>query len=85
MTVFLTGATITLTLLFALSLLRLYLGPTEADRVTAIQLTGTSTVGILLLLSLLLDMSALIIAALLFVLFAALVGVAFVRQPTRGQ
>ncbi|WP_290650659.1 monovalent cation/H+ antiporter complex subunit F [Aquisalimonas sp.] len=81
MTAFLTLAALVLLLLFALGLVRMALGPTRADRIQAVQLSGTTTVGILLLLSEALAMPALVHVALVFVLFAALIAVAFVRHP----
>ena len=81
MTAFLSAAAVVLLLLFALGLVRMALGPTRADRIQAVQLAGTTTVGILLLLSAALGMPALVHVALLFVLFAALIVVAFVRRP----
>ena len=79
MTPLLSLAAVALLLLFGLGLLRIRRGPTEADRILAIQLSGTSTVGMLLLLSFLLAMPALLYVALIFVLFAAMVAIAFVR------
>lgn len=81
MTLFLTVTTIVLLGLFALGLVRIYIGPTQADRILAVQLSGTTTVAILVVLSALMEMTALLHAALLFVLFAALIAVAFVRHP----
>ncbi|SEO45210.1 monovalent cation/H+ antiporter complex subunit F [Aquisalimonas asiatica] len=81
MTAFLTLTVIILLALFVLGLARIYIGPTQADRILAVQLSGTTTVAILIVLSHLLAMTALLHAALLFVLFAALIAVAFVRHP----
>lgn len=81
MSLFLTATTVVLLALFLLGLVRIYIGPTQADRILAVQLSGTTTVAILIVLSELLDMTALLHAALLFVLFAALIAVAFVRHP----
>lgn len=85
MTALLTVAAVILLILFALGLIRIYQGPSESDRILAVQLSGTTTVGILVLLSAVLAMPALIYVALLFVLFAALIGVAFVRHPGIGS
>jgi len=73
-----------LLLLLAAGLWRVYRGPEEADRMLAIQLLGTTFVGILLLLAVRLDQPSLLGVALLFVLLAVLVAVAFVRR-TRGR
>lgn len=81
MNLFLNGAIVVLLILFALGLIRMVRGPTRFDRIQAVQLSGTTTVGILLLLSEALRMPALVHAALLFVLFAALIAVAYVRHP----
>lgn len=85
MSVVLALASVGLLAVFALALVRIFIGPSRADRILAIQLTGATTVGVLLLLSELLDEPALVRAALVFVLFAALVAAAFVRRPKRGS
>ncbi|MCC5812589.1 MAG: multiple resistance and pH regulation protein F [Ectothiorhodospiraceae bacterium] len=64
----------------ALGLWRVYLGPGEADRMLAVQLLGTTTVGLLIVLGALLQQRALMVVALLFALLAFLVAVAFVRR-----
>ena len=67
-----------------LGLLRVLLGPGAGDRMLATQLIGTAGVGILLLLSALLDQPALIDVALLLALLAAVAAVAFTgQQKTR--
>lgn len=80
MTGFLAAAAVILILLLAFGLWRVYLGPGEADRMLAVQLLGSTTVGILVLLATLLDLAALLVVALLFALLAVLVAVAFVRR-----
>lgn len=84
MTLALTAALVFLMLLLAAGLWRVYRGPGEADRMLAIQLMGTTTVGILLLLNVRLQQPVLLDVALLFALLAVLLAVAFVRR-TRGR
>lgn len=71
-------ACLVLILLLGLGLIRIIAGPAAADRILAIQLSGTTTVGLLLLLAIRLEQPALIHAALVFVLFAALLALGFV-------
>jgi multicomponent Na+:H+ antiporter subunit F len=80
MTLFLSLVAVLLILLLGLGLWRVYLGPEEGDRMLAVQLLGSTTVGILVLLATLLDQPALLHVALLFALLAVLVAVAFVRR-----
>lgn len=61
-------------------LVRVFVGPTPADRMLAAQLFGTSGVAILLLLAQAAEAPALRDAALIFALLAALTTVAFVRS-----
>jgi len=69
-------------LVFALllGLLRVLHGPGAGDRMLAIQLIGTAGVGMLLLLSVLLDQPALIDVALLLALLAGVTATAFTGQ-----
>ncbi len=55
-------------------------GPTSADRMLAVQLFGTTSVAILLLLAQALGNSALRDVAMVFALLAAVTAVAFVRR-----
>jgi multicomponent Na+:H+ antiporter subunit F len=64
-------------------LLRIYRGPTRADRLLAAQLFTTITAGILVLLAVGEDTPALLDVALLFTLLAVLACLAFVRLPSR--
>lgn len=61
-------------------LVRVVRGPTEPDRMLAAQLTGTTGVGVLLLLSEAVDRPSLVDVALVFALLAAVTTVAFVRR-----
>jgi multicomponent Na+:H+ antiporter subunit F len=63
-----------------LGLLRVLLGPGVGDRMLATQLIGTAGVGILLLLSMLLNQPALLDVALLLALLAAVAAAAFTGQ-----
>jgi multicomponent Na+:H+ antiporter subunit F len=60
-------------------LIRVMRGPSRVDRMLAAQLLGTSSVGILLLLAMAFDQSALRDVALVFAVLAAISGLAFVR------
>ena len=85
MNTLLTSAAVILLALFGLGLIQVFRGPTRADRMLSIQLAGTSMVAILLVLSQILSMPALVDAALIFMLFAALVATAFVRRPRTDE
>ena len=85
MSMLLASAAVILLALFGLGLIQVFRGPTRADRMLAIQLAGTSMVAILLVLSQILAMPALVDAALIFMLFAALVATAFVRRPRTDE
>lgn len=58
---------------------RVLRGPSDADRMMAAQLYGTTAVAILLLLSFALEAPALIDVALVMALLAAIATIAFVR------
>ena len=64
-----------------LGLLRVLRGPGPGDRMLAAQLIGTSGVGMLLLLGVLLEKPALIDVALILALLAAVAAAAFTGQP----
>ena len=65
-------------------LVRVVRGPTQADRMLAAQLFGTTAVAILLILSQLMAMPSLLDAALVFAVLAAVTLVAFVVLSERG-
>jgi multicomponent Na+:H+ antiporter subunit F len=75
----LTAATLFLLLNLAAGLWRVARGPTGADRMLAALLFGSTTVAVLLLLAEWGDDGALRTVALLFVLLATIVTLAFVR------
>ena len=64
---------------------RVFLGPTTADRMLAVQLFGTTAVAILLLLAQLTGNSAILDVALLFALLAGVTAVAFVQRAWTDQ
>ena len=74
------GASAGLLVAVSLGLLRVVRGPTRADRLLVVQLLGTTSVAILLLLSRGLDVPVLRDVALVFALFAAVVAIAFVEH-----
>ena len=80
MTELLALSTLGLMLSLFLGLLRVLRGPGAGDRMLATQLIGTTGVGMLLLLSLLLDQPALIDVALILALLAAVAAAAFTGQ-----
>ena len=62
-------------------LVRIYRGPTPADRLLTVQLFASTTTAVLLLLAEARGVAALRDVALVFALLAAVLGVAFVRLP----
>ncbi|MFN3902638.1 monovalent cation/H+ antiporter complex subunit F [Rehaibacterium terrae] len=72
-----------LALNLAAGLVRVVRGPRAADRMLAVLLFGSTTVAILLLMAAWLDVPALRDVALLLVLLATILSVAFVGLPGR--
>lgn len=66
-------------------LIRIFKGPTGADRMLAVQLLGTGGVAILLILAFAMQMPALLDVALVYSLLAATAMVVFVRRHWRGH
>jgi multicomponent Na+:H+ antiporter subunit F len=64
--------------------IRLVLGPTRADRMLVVQLFGTTSVAILLLLSVALSEPAFVNVALVFALLAVMAIVAYVKRAAAG-
>ncbi len=85
MNTLLTGGVIFLLLNLAAGLLRVYRGPSPEDRMLATLLFGSTTVAVLLLLAQIMEIPALRDVALLFVLLAAIISVAFVSMPTENE
>ncbi len=83
----LAAATVFLMLNLGVGLLRVMRGPTANDRMLAALLFGSTTVAMLLLLAELTQVPALRDVALLFVLLASIISVAFVGMPEgdRGE
>jgi multicomponent Na+:H+ antiporter subunit F len=69
----------------ALGLIRIWRGPTVADRMLAAQLFGTTGVGLLLVLAELQRMPALRDVALVLALLAVMAVLAFVARVWRGD
>ena len=80
MTMFLTLTLLVLVLSLCIGLIRIFRGPTLEDRIMSVQLMGTTGVGILLILGLLLDMPASIDIALVLAMLAAISVVALTRR-----
>jgi multicomponent Na+:H+ antiporter subunit F len=70
---------------FLTGLVRIVLGPTEADRMLSAQLFGTTGVAVLLLLALGMDRRPAVDVALVFALLAVVAAVAFVRRVREPQ
>jgi multicomponent Na+:H+ antiporter subunit E len=68
-----------LLLSIVIGLSRIFLGPTAADRILAIQLSGTGGVAVLLVLSKATDRGALLDVVLVYALLAAVTQIAFVK------
>jgi multicomponent Na+:H+ antiporter subunit F len=82
---FLLGAGIFILLTVLLALLRVLRGPGDAERIMAAQLLGSGGVAALLLLGSAIDLSAATDLALVLLLLAAFVAVAFVAGLDGGQ
>lgn len=82
---YLLAAAVFLLCTLSAGLVRIYRGPTPADRMLVAQLFGTTTVAVLLLLAESLQLAALQDVALIFTLLAVPVIVAFVRVPPAIQ
>ncbi|TVP74673.1 MAG: multiple resistance and pH regulation protein F [Gemmatimonadales bacterium] len=80
MTAFLVGVAFFLVANLAGGLVRVIRGPTQADRVIAAQLFGTTGVAILLVLSVAADSRPLMDTALIFALLAVVMTVVFVKR-----
>lgn len=74
---FLLGAAGIVLAMVALGLLRILQGPSDADRIIAAQLVGTSGVAMLLLLAAAIETPPLVDVALMLALLAAFASVAF--------
>lgn len=81
----LAGFTVFLLLNLAAGLVRAYRGPTASDRMSAALLFGSTMVAVLLVLAQIDRLDALRDVALLFVMLAAILSVAFVGMPGKGD
>jgi multicomponent Na+:H+ antiporter subunit F len=77
---FLLGAAGFVLIMMALGLFRIFRGPSEADRMMAVQLLGTGGVAVLLLLGAAVDIPAIVDVALMLALLAAFAAMAFVTS-----
>lgn len=66
----------------ALALVRVLLGPAEADRMLSVQLLGTGGIAVLLLLAVATETPSLLDVALTLALLAAFASIAFVMAAT---
>lgn len=82
MTSFLYLAALFLLVTVAVSLVRIYIGPSRAERMMSAQLAGTSGVGVILLLASVEQNAAIIDVALVLALLAAFAAIAFVKATT---
>lgn len=80
MTEFLLAAALVLFATMSAGLLRAFRGPTPSDRMMAVQLIGSSGIGVLLLLGPAINVPALVDVALVFALLAAVAIAAFTRR-----
>lgn len=76
-------ALLILAMSFLLGLVRVFLGPSDADRMMSVQLVGTTAVALLVLLSQMLDVSAAIDVALVLSLLATVAVIALTRRQPR--
>lgn len=84
MTSFIIGAASVIVATVALGLLRILYGPTTADRMMAVQLLGSGTVAVALLLSVALDASILDVG-LMLALLAAFTPIGFIRSVSLSE
>jgi len=80
MTTFLVAIALVLVLNLGLGFIRVFRGPTSADRMVVAQLFGTHGVAVLLVLAVAGNEPALLDVALVFALLAVVVSVAFVKR-----
>jgi multicomponent Na+:H+ antiporter subunit F len=76
-------AALVLAISFLLGLVRVFLGPTNEDRLLSMQLVGTTTVALLVILSQLMKLPAAIDVALILALLAAVAAIALTRYQVR--
>jgi multicomponent Na+:H+ antiporter subunit F len=69
----------------ALGLMRLLLGPADADRIMSAQLLGSGGIAVLVLLAVATETPSLFDVAMLFALLAAFISVAFVMAKSHRR
>ncbi|MCS6828404.1 MAG: monovalent cation/H+ antiporter complex subunit F [Caldilinea sp.] len=79
------AAALFLLLTIGVGLIRIWRGPTTADRLLAIQLFGTTGTAILILLSVAVDDVAFQNVALIFALLAGVLGVVFTQYAAQAD
>ena len=82
---FLTGVACFILLVVAVGLVRLLRGPGDADRLMAVQLLGTGSIALVLLIGVATDVPAMVDVALTLALLAAFAGVALVRASANRK
>ena len=85
MTILLLAASLILVFSLGLGLLRVYIGPSQEDRMLSVQLVGTSGVGLLLLFGFLLEMPASIDVALVLALLAGVSVAKLTRRQSKAE
>nr|WP_298412915.1 monovalent cation/H+ antiporter complex subunit F [uncultured Halomonas sp.] len=85
MTAYLIGLVVLLLCTLLLGLVRVFSGPSRADRMLASQLFGTTGVAIIVLLALITDMNGLHDVALVMAVLAPITSVAFVHMAGDEQ
>ena len=85
MTEFLFGAAVVVLATVALGLKRILRGPSDADRMMAVNLIGTGGIAALLLLGTAVGIDAVVDVALTLALLAAFATIAFVKASTPAQ
>ncbi|SHF20107.1 multisubunit sodium/proton antiporter, MrpF subunit [Modicisalibacter ilicicola DSM 19980] len=79
MNTYLTGLAILLLITLLIGLIRVFRGPSRADRMLAAQLFGTTGVAMMLILGIVTDLAALFDVALVMGILASITSIAFIR------
>jgi multicomponent Na+:H+ antiporter subunit F len=82
---FLMFAAVFVLVVVALGLMRLLLGPADADRIMSAQLLGSGGIAVLVLLAVATETPSLFDVAMLFALLAAFISVAFVMATSHRR
>jgi multicomponent Na+:H+ antiporter subunit F len=80
---FLHASALVILLAIGVSLFRVYVGPSRADRIMGVQLVGTSAVALLVLLSMMHPQPGILDLALLLALLAAFSAIGFIKSASR--